>query len=118
MLFEYKKIKAEFNSEIGQLLKNMLGLIPFEKRTALILVSIRSTRATRVLIFDHIIRRTPTDIRDEAIKLRGPGKRVHIDQSYNASEDRVKNHLSNEADGLLKKCFQIINLNSLHIPLQ
>jgi hypothetical protein len=86
-------------------------LIPSEQRIPLILISLGSTGATRVLIFDHTIRRAPADIRDGAIQLRGPGKRVHIDQSYSASENRVKYHLPDEADELLKKRFQIINVS-------
>lgn len=71
----------------------------------------RSTGANRVFIFDHTIRRAPADIRDGTTQLRGPGKRVHIDQSYTASEGRVKHHLPEEADKLLKKRFQIINVS-------
>ncbi|KAF4628249.1 hypothetical protein G7Y89_g9906 [Cudoniella acicularis] len=86
-----EKIKAEYYPEVEQLLKDTTG-------------------ATRVFIFDHTIRRAPVDVRDGAIQLRGPGKRVHIDQSYRASESRVKYHLPDEADELLKKRFQIINV--------
>jgi len=85
------KIKAEYYPEVEQLLKNATG-------------------ATRVFIFDHTIRRAPTDFRDGTTQFRGPGKRVHIDQSYRASEDRVRFHLPDEADELLGKRFQIINV--------
>lgn len=37
-------------------------------------------------------------------------KRVHIDQSYQASTNRVKYHLPDEADTLLKGRYQIINV--------
>ncbi|RDW67522.1 hypothetical protein BP6252_08918 [Coleophoma cylindrospora] len=86
-----RKIKAEYYSEVEQLLKDTTG-------------------ATRVFIFDHTIRRAPADVRDGTTLLRGPGKRVHIDQSYQASENRVKYHLPDEARDLLKKRFQIINV--------
>ncbi|RFU32278.1 hypothetical protein B7463_g4074, partial [Scytalidium lignicola] len=86
-----ERIKAEYYPEVEQLLKDVTG-------------------ATRVFIFDHTIRRAPVDIRDGTVQLRGPGKRVHIDQSYKASEGRVKQHLPDEADELLKKRFQIINV--------
>lgn len=46
----------------------------------------------------------------ETIQLRGPVRRVHIDQSYKASEQRVEHHLPDEAEELLKKRFQIINV--------
>lgn len=92
-------------------------MAPSEQRMPLILMSLRSTGAARVLIFDHTIRRAPTDIRDGAVQLRGPGKRVHIDQSYSASENRVRYHLPDEADELLKKRFQIINVSPHQIFL-
>jgi len=85
------KIKAEYYPEVEQLLKDATG-------------------ATRVFIFDHTIRRAPADFRDGTTQFRGPGKRVHIDQSYRASEDRVRYHLPDEADELLSKRFQIINV--------
>ncbi len=76
-----------------------------------------STGAVRVFIFDHTIRRAAADVRDGTTILRGPGKRVHIDQSYPAAENRVKYHLSAEADELLKKRFQIINVSlPPHLP--
>jgi len=86
-----EKIKAVYYPEVEQLLKDTLG-------------------ASRILIFDHTIRRATSDIRDLAGQLRGPARRVHIDQSYSASENRVKYHLPDEADELLKKRFQIINV--------
>ncbi|RMZ88612.1 hypothetical protein DV736_g4158, partial [Chaetothyriales sp. CBS 134916] len=85
------KIKAEYYPEIEKLLKD-------------------STGASRVFIFDHTIRRATSDVCDIAGQLRGPARRVHIDQSYGASENRVKHHLPDEADELLKKHFQIINV--------
>jgi len=86
-----EKIKAEYYPETEQLLKDALG-------------------ASRVLIFDHTIRRAPSDVRDIAGQLRGPAHRVHIDQTYRASEQRVKHHLPDEAEELLQKRFQIINV--------
>jgi len=85
------KIKAEYYPEVEQLLKDATG-------------------ATRVFIFDHTIRRAAADRRDGTTLTRGPGKRVHIDQSYKASEGRVTHHLPDEADSLLQKRFQIINV--------
>ena len=65
-----------------------------------------------MLIFDHTIRRQPKDTSNNPskIQLRGPVRRVHIDQSYSASEQRVTHHLPDEAEELLKKRFQIINV--------
>jgi hypothetical protein len=82
------------------------------------LTGFESTGASRVFIFDHTIRRATIDNRDGTSGkiTRGPGFRVHIDQTYKASENRVKYHLPNEAEELLKKRFQIINV-STHFPL-
>jgi len=86
-----EKIKAEYYPEVEQLLKDTAG-------------------ANRVFIFDHTIRRATSDVRNISGQLRGPARRVHIDQSYAASVNRVKYHLPEEADELLKKRFQIINV--------
>lgn len=45
----------------------------------------------------------------------GPGKSVHIDQSYQTAENTVKYLLPDEADELLKKRFQIINVNKYNL---
>lgn len=42
--------------------------------------------------------------------LRGPVRRVHIDQSYAAALSRVPFHLPDEADKLLKGRVQLINV--------
>jgi len=84
-------IKNEYYPEVEQLLKDATG-------------------ATRIFIFDHTIRRQPKDQRTPEAQLRGPVRRVHIDQSYSASVDRVRHHLPDEADALLKRRFQIINV--------
>jgi len=86
-----EQIKAVYYPETEQLLKDSLG-------------------ASRIFIFDHTIRRATSDVRDAAGQLRGPARRVHIDQSYTASENRVRHHLPDEAEELLKKRFQIINV--------
>ena len=71
------------------------------------------TGAVRVFIFDHTTRREARDNRQgpAKIQMRGPVRRVHIDQSYAASVERVSHHLPAEAEGLLKKRFQIINVS-------
>lgn len=90
------KIKAEYYPETEQLLKDATG-------------------AVRVYIFDHTIRRQPKDRSQDPtkIQLRGPVRRVHIDQSCSASEDRVRHHLPEEAEALLNKRFQIINVSAI-----
>ncbi|KAJ5628503.1 hypothetical protein N7490_010731 [Penicillium lividum] len=82
-----EKIKREYYPETEQLLKDATG-------------------ASRVLIFDHTIRRQT----GPGTQLRGPVQRVHIDQSYQAAKNRVSHHLPDEAAELLKGRYQIINV--------
>ncbi|KAH7141624.1 hypothetical protein EDB81DRAFT_843206 [Dactylonectria macrodidyma] len=66
------------------------------------------TGATRVVIFDHTIRRpnpTAVDPDDE----RRPVKRAHIDQSEWAAINQVNRHLGQDSPRLLQSRFQIIN---------
>jgi hypothetical protein len=69
------------------------------------------TGASKIFIFDHTIRRQGQDSRvDPSKPLRGPVQRVHIDQSYQASLNRVTHHLPEEGPELLKGRVQIINV--------
>jgi len=72
----------------------------------------RTTGASKIFIFDHTIRRQSNDKTPgaEGAPLRGPVQRVHIDQSYDAGPKRVKHHLPEEADTLLKGRYQVINV--------
>jgi len=85
------QIKASYFPETEQLLKDVTG-------------------ASRIFIFDHIIRRhSPTSSsRDRTAP--GPFQRVHIDQSYTAALSRVSYHLPEDAEKLLKGRVQIINV--------
>ena len=65
------------------------------------------TGASKVYIFDHTIRRPSASSENP---LRGPVRRVHIDQSYSASLNRVAHHLPAEAEHLLQGRVQIINV--------
>ncbi|KAJ5155252.1 hypothetical protein N7492_008055 [Penicillium capsulatum] len=85
-----EKIKREYYLETEQLLKDATG-------------------GSRVFIFDHTIRRAAKDERASS-QLRGPVQRVHIDQSYEASKNRVAYHLPDDALELLKGRYQIINV--------
>jgi hypothetical protein len=84
-----------------------------------------STGATRIFIFDHTIRRQPLDARKSSDAnssstvnpattapppLRGPVKRVHIDQSPSAALSRVPHHLPELAPSLLRGRVQLINV--------
>jgi hypothetical protein len=68
-------------------------------------------KADRVVIFDHTVRRRvegAADIRDGGP--RQPATRVHVDQTDVSGANRVREHLADEADELLKGRVQVINL--------
>ncbi|KAK0448095.1 hypothetical protein EV421DRAFT_1889485 [Armillaria borealis] len=69
------------------------------------------TGASKVVIFDHTIRRRrPGETGDNPDK-RQPATSTHIDQTFEAAIARVHRHLPPEdVPGLLAKRFQIINL--------
>ncbi|KAK0430541.1 uncharacterized protein EV420DRAFT_1625133 [Desarmillaria tabescens] len=69
------------------------------------------TGASKVVIFDHTIRRRrPGESGDNPDK-RQPAAIAHVDQTFKATIARVHRHLPPEdAPGLLAKRFQIINL--------
>jgi hypothetical protein len=68
-------------------------------------------QADRVFIFDHTVRRRV----EGAADLRGagprqPATRVHVDQTDVSGRNRVREHLPEEADELLRGRVQVINL--------
>ncbi|WP_448042868.1 CmcJ/NvfI family oxidoreductase [Bradyrhizobium liaoningense] len=68
-------------------------------------------KADRVFIFDHTVRKRvdgAPDIRDGGP--RQPATRVHVDQTAVSGANRVREHLPDEAEELLKGCVQVINL--------
>ena len=73
---------------------------------------IRATlKADRVLIFDHTVRKRvegAPDIRGAGP--RQPATRVHVDQTEASGPSRVREHLPDEAEELLKGRVQVINL--------
>ena len=60
--------------------------------------------ANRILLFDHTIRRSHPGA------TREPVVRVHIDQTPSSAAQRVRFHLPEEADRLLKGRYRIINV--------
>lgn len=60
--------------------------------------------AKRVLLFDHTIRRSTPDA------ARAPVTRVHIDQTPSSAAARVRFHLPDEAEELLRGRYRIINV--------
>jgi hypothetical protein len=95
---DLRSIQTEYFPECEQLLKNVTG-------------------ADRALIFDHKVRRGPSNwhkLGSNNSSKRGPLHRVHVDQSYRGAEFLVRWHLPKEADELLKKRWQIINVSNIH----
>jgi hypothetical protein len=69
------------------------------------------TGASRVVTFDHTIRRRRPGVVDDSPSKRQPVPLVHVDQTTESSVARVHRHLpESDAPELLKKRFQIINL--------
>jgi hypothetical protein len=67
--------------------------------------------ATRVVVFDHTIRRrvTGTEDRDAGVP-RQPVTRVHNDYTLQSGPQRVRDLMGDEAEKLLKGRFAIVNL--------
>jgi hypothetical protein len=70
-----------------------------------------SLKADRVFIFDHTVRKRI----DGAADIRGagprqPATRVHVDQTIDSGPNRVREHLPDEAEEMLRGRVQVINL--------
>ncbi|KAF9559984.1 hypothetical protein CPC08DRAFT_637173 [Agrocybe pediades] len=69
------------------------------------------TGASRVVLFDHTIRRRRPGMPDDHPSRRQPVAFAHVDQTAKSAIGRVHRHLpAEEVPELLKKRFQIINL--------
>jgi hypothetical protein len=71
------------------------------------------TGASRVHIFNHKVRRGPTQwhhLGFDNLKNRGPVTKTHVDQSYAGAELRLRWEFPAEADELVKRRYQIINI--------
>lgn len=89
-----KLIETEYYPECEQLLKDVTG-------------------ASRVHIFNHKVRRGPTHWHHLGLKNlanRGPVTKTHVDQSYDGAELRLRWELPDEADDLVQRRYQIINI--------
>ncbi|KAI0196700.1 hypothetical protein EV127DRAFT_458683 [Xylaria flabelliformis] len=86
-----EKIKAEYYPEIEQLVKDVTG-------------------ASRTYVFNHVIRRQPKEAADGSVPGRGPTYNAHVDQTYDDAPNRVRRYFPDEAEELLKKRYQIINV--------
>jgi hypothetical protein len=87
-----EKIKAEYYPETAQLVKDVTG-------------------ASRTYVFNHVIRRQPKEAADGTVPGRGPTYNAHVDQTYDDAPNRVRRYFPDEADELLKKRYQIINVS-------
>ncbi|KAK6974493.1 hypothetical protein R3P38DRAFT_3482036 [Favolaschia claudopus] len=69
------------------------------------------TGASRVVLFDHTIRRRRPGEIDSSVEKRQPVSQAHIDQTPNSAVSRVHRHLpASDVPALLKHRFQLINL--------
>lgn len=74
-----------------------------------------STGASRVVIFDHKTRHGPTNWHSLGAgnqSIRGPILRAHVDQSYAGAEFMARWLLPDEAEELLTRRWQIINVGT------
>lgn len=88
------KIELAYYAECAALLKTITG-------------------ASRVQIFNHKVRRGPTQwhhLGFDNLKNRGPVTKTHVDQSYAGAEIRLRWELPDEAKELLKRRYQIVNI--------
>ncbi|KAM0269624.1 hypothetical protein ACHAQH_009703 [Verticillium albo-atrum] len=89
-----QQIKTGYYQECEQLLKSATG-------------------ARSVHIFNHKVRRGPTQWHHlglHNLANRGPVTRTHVDQSYDGAERRLRWEFPAEADELVKRRYQIINI--------
>jgi hypothetical protein len=88
--YDPEEVKAVYYPEIERLIKRVTG-------------------AERVVVFDHIVRNPVLAERGEK-GARPPAKMVHNDYSFKSAPRRVRDHLPEEADRLLKNRFAEINV--------
>ena len=70
------------------------------------------TGASRVVVFDHTLRRNSPDASDDRIagQPRPPVSRVHVDQTVRSGPKRVREVMGGQADALLRGRAAIINV--------
>lgn len=83
------KIRNEYYAEVEDLLRSKLK---------------EGDKVKKVVIFDHTIRKRDKDAP------RGPVQQIHVDQTPKAAEVRVRRHVPAEAEELLRKRYQLINV--------
>jgi hypothetical protein len=71
----------------------------------------KATGATRVIIFDHTIRRRVPGVEDRtATAPRQPATRVHNDYTERSAPQRIRDLMDEEADELLRHRYEFINV--------
>ncbi|KAF5376060.1 hypothetical protein D9615_007694 [Tricholomella constricta] len=85
------EIEREYYPESAELIKQVTG-------------------ASRVVFFDHTIRRRRPGEIDDSPDKRQPVAQAHVDQTAASSAARVHRHVPDDAPALLQRRFQIINL--------
>jgi hypothetical protein len=88
---DVEKIKTDYYAETEQLVKDITG-------------------CSRTYVFNHAVRRAPVETFNGSVPGRGPAFNVHLDQTERAGPARVRRYFPEEADELLKKRYQIINV--------
>jgi hypothetical protein len=70
-----------------------------------------TTGAVRVVVFDHTVRRRPSDGHDDSGRpRREPVPRVHNDYTVKSGPQRVRDLLPDEANYLLRRRFSVLNV--------
>ncbi|CAJ2513946.1 Uu.00g020650.m01.CDS01 [Anthostomella pinea] len=88
------KVQTDYYPESAQLLKDITG-------------------APRVVVFDHKTRSGPSNwhkLGEGNRQTRGPLLRAHVDQSYDGAELILRKYSPDDADELMKRRYQIINI--------
>ena len=80
-----EEVKAVYCPEVERLLRDTLG-------------------ASRVVVFDHGVRNAGVE------GGRTPSRRVHNDHTVNSAPRRVRDHLGEDAEELLKHRFGVVNV--------
>ncbi len=88
--YDPEEVKAAYYPEVERLVKRVTG-------------------AERVLVFDHIVR-NPVLAKLGEKGARPPAKIVHNDYSFKSAPRRVRDHLPDEAERLLRNRFAEINV--------
>ena len=88
--YDPEEVKSVYYPEVERLIKRVTG-------------------AERVVVFDHIVRNPVLAERGER-GARPPAKMVHNDYSFKSAPRRVRDHLPEEADRLLRSRFAEINV--------